>query len=1517
MKEMPAIDSTTEAEAATTLESEDKYEVKSAPVAGQPQTEDETKQGNASDDSLILVENVASEIEERNKDLKGSNAELRFSEETVEQQEETQTLRNVGEGIVVESTVTTITTYTRHYQKQFAESDKVDKVSEKKGVSVAEVLEKLDGSLAEEPKESAAMKGEDKNSTVDDQQELDVEPLTKEIEKDQQEGSELKESVSVLSDTTDDVDTEGTEIEQGKHEPEQGVEEDVAPDVDDEEIPPVVQRKSLRVRYKVVSKAVSTKGHKGGNATEPNVETEYSDINEKVVEQKKKHPLLDENIPIDSDKEQQDQTLEKINVDQECVPSAEEATGSITTVTEVCTEECKVVLQHAKPDTVSLLEDGADDVAQESPAVTADPVTEELQGSTDTVCEVSKLHQATVVLIDFKLAGPKFAENNTVETPAQEECPTLDKDQVILIASEEEQGLKPDVMVVVEEQDEGKMANSEEISTDVATEGDTDDKDCNAEDTADTEKSGDGEVSFVDTRLLRSGRKMVKVNKVIEESEKNDTGNFNAEDTSAVPVEEEDVCELLEADSTVADVKGNLSPTETDEESSQEQSQVSTKTLRGKTKSITVTPAHRTTRRQVHKRGESDKEEPMTKTITLRSKRNIYTGSPGQMRKQNQNKQVKVSNLPETENKSEIMGEAQHVNLESEEKIEQPDDRCDVASEGEAADETADIEKDKEQQEKACEEEQKETSNGEHSGEKTTTDEGIAVNDKAPSDAQTKEDKHQEIQDLMSAADPVVGPDNACTENLKKDEDQEVAGVDGQNTTEEQPEGLSETEANTPLEEGKVENAVRIDEENEHTPIIITRSLRSGTKTTSISPSSKFRRENLKEKVEPPTESFGGQNVASTVEEAPELEKNIKEGEIEAVAGVQIQAQADIAGSIHERCSGEDPSENMLPPLSDAQNINYALVDLKSTSHDTQDAEESSSETVLLTNDDKANKNDIVEKVDIPGPGSVVSDLDDQQCTSEITAELLQEDAVEEGGRECEAVRETEGNENEEQKRVVLPEEQCSSSVDSVPEEDTKVLVQQDEEGLVRVEITPVENLEVLRSGDSIVTTTEEGKAMEIDEDEGTAGEESAKDELTAGTRKRRRSATTTPPWKSKRVSRQSKKEEKEDSTSAEESQEEDPKAELEDIKEESGGEKTKESVENKAEVLKEDSSGIEEHQEQEKEVCEDRNTINEQTVETRAQRKRRSAAGATPQQASKRVCPELKEAPKITVESSEPEDKSIIAEAITEESPIVPLMAQEIQPVLPVTSEDEQKETSDGEHSGEETATDEGKAWNDKAPSGAQTKDDKQQGDEDVMSTTDPDVGPDSVCTEEESEVTEDQVPTRTSRSLRSKTKTSQAKPSHNPSKVEEQEEAQLKEDLAEAIQLDGVEEAKDVPLESLAGDDSEDQAEETVDQTGKTTADIAENPEENLESEEATSGSVEEDEDDDEWSLSEEEAIVIGSRVLRGRTVPSFVITPQSTPRLRRAKVQMSEENHTPVHKRKNAEPTSTSELKRRGRV
>ncbi|XP_023253499.1 trichohyalin-like [Seriola lalandi dorsalis] len=97
----------------------------------------------------------------------------------------------------------------------------------------------------------------------------------------------------------------------------------------------------------------------------------------------------------------------------------------------------------------------------------------------------------------------------------------------------------------------------------------------------------------------------------------------------------------------------------------------------------------------------------------------------------------------------------------------------------------------------------------------------------------------------------------------------------------------------------------------------------------------------------------------------------------------------------------------------------------------------------------------------------------------------------------------------------------------------------------------------------------------------------------------------------------------------------------------------------------------------------------------------------------------------------------------------------------------------------------------------------------------------------------------------------------------------------------------------------------------------------------EEAETAVLNQEDEDDEQDISEEEVepIVISKRVLRGRSVPSVIITPQAKPRRRRVKVQKAEESdkeksHESAQerrprKRKCTEVTPTRKSKRHSRV
>ncbi|XP_071337866.1 microtubule-associated protein futsch-like isoform X2 [Trachinotus anak] len=99
----------------------------------------------------------------------------------------------------------------------------------------------------------------------------------------------------------------------------------------------------------------------------------------------------------------------------------------------------------------------------------------------------------------------------------------------------------------------------------------------------------------------------------------------------------------------------------------------------------------------------------------------------------------------------------------------------------------------------------------------------------------------------------------------------------------------------------------------------------------------------------------------------------------------------------------------------------------------------------------------------------------------------------------------------------------------------------------------------------------------------------------------------------------------------------------------------------------------------------------------------------------------------------------------------------------------------------------------------------------------------------------------------------------------------------------------------------------------------------------EEVETEALSQEHEEDEQNISEEEVepIVIDKRVLRGRSVPSLIITPHSKPRRHSAKVRKSEESLSDeekspqsaqkrsVHKRKSTEVPPTRKAKRHSRV
>lgn len=683
------VDTNPKAEAATLLATQNKFDLTSAPMTEEPQVEDVATQNlnYTSHDSQIIVENVASEIEEAKEECqKEDTAVLVVSEEVLEVHKEAETLNEEGEVRVlrrrtVVSTPMTKRKYTRHNQKVYEELEK--EVAKKNDVSTTEVVEELAATAAEEPEETAAIKEDvvGMEELKEEKQQLEEEQLTNEVETEKREepGVEdtvLKGSSTELPDTAETDLTKENVVEKVTDESEtkqKGEEVYTSDHLSDEiERPPVVQRRGLRGRCKVTPKPESTKQSKRHHRQEEE-HTDEADVgaggsaSEEKADEKAMDTQMGEPHQVDQDKsvdEPEEISTEELTVVEEGrIPDAEEAAEDVTSSTEVSVEEHKEVREDGKPETVSVMEaqkeEEAEDVIQEPVTVTSTsgtvipdevldeaalPVAEEPQEK-DIGCEIPKLQQATVILVDLKTTGHHLSVKVAEEMPAEGECSTPEKEQVELIAPEEkdvfssfaeEQTSEPE-MLVLEEDDRGKQNNNTEKSADAATEAGTVEKQGLEEDTSNKEKKesanvdgGKGEAEeapFIETSVLRSGRKIVKAShqereednigevitkKKVDEAEigtGESEGEMEAMETDAVtiavPVEGKQfaVSQIradIEADiPVVEDVEDNLSPAEVDEEISleEEEAPVSTRAFlqeeekkeAGDSKSVEVT----------------------------------------------------------------------------------------------------------------------------------------------------------------------------------------------------------------------------------------------------------------------------------------------------------------------------------------------------------------------------------------------------------------------------------------------------------------------------------------------------------------------------------------------------------------------------------------------------------------------------------------------------------------------------------------------------------------------------------------------------------------------------------------------------------------------------------------------------------------------------------------------------------------------------------------------------------------
>lgn len=541
----------------TVLDSQDKFDVTSSSITEEPQAEDiaEENLNSTSHDSQIIVENVASASEEAKKDT----AVLVVSEEVSEVYKETVTLNEVGEVRVLRkrtivSTPTTKPKCTRHNQKELAE------VAEDNEVATVEVVQELVVTGVGEPEETASVK---ENAVameeLNEGQQVQEEKLTKETEMAKGEETEVEEMVlkegsseppdsAVMALTEENMVGKVTETSQ------KGEEADSSDRLSDDDMgePPVVQRRGLRGRCKVITQLESTKtqGHEVEHVDEDDLETGGAAGEEQ------------------GDKKAVDQQMENLTVVEEGrIPEADD----ITPPTEVSVEESQEVQE--EPETASateMQEEEAKDVIQEPVTATATSVPEEklleetaLAGTkemqeTDSCCETPKLHQATVILVDLKATGLHLSVRMAEQIPTEGECSAPEREELELMTPE--QTPEPE-MLLLDEEDAGKQENDTEKSADTATGVETSEKGALKEDslneenkesfTLDEEKVKAEEAPIIETRVLRSGRKAVRAR-----TQELEEGNVDKVNKKNVPE--------AQAQADAGEGGGEMEPMETD-----------------------------------------------------------------------------------------------------------------------------------------------------------------------------------------------------------------------------------------------------------------------------------------------------------------------------------------------------------------------------------------------------------------------------------------------------------------------------------------------------------------------------------------------------------------------------------------------------------------------------------------------------------------------------------------------------------------------------------------------------------------------------------------------------------------------------------------------------------------------------------------------------------------------------------------------------------------------------------------
>nr|XP_046242091.1 trichohyalin-like [Scatophagus argus] len=595
-----------------------------------------------------------------------------------EERETEETITKDGKRVLRRRTVITSPTPKRKYTHSKKIYEEIEKeVAEENEVSTTEIVEELAVTEGEELEEIASI-NEDvvgmEKLREGGKQQLEEGQLTNEEQTEKHEAPGMEDTVPKRSSTefsdtaetaVDKMVTDESEKEQKGEEVETSViqdKEDVSEDGIEE--PPVVQRRALRGRYKVTPKHKPTKHNKrhqkqGEESTdEADLEAGGSAIDIKADEcapekQMGDHQQVEQEDTFDKT-EKELSTKDLPVVEESKIQGAEEAAEDIPS-TEVNVEECKEVQEDKEAEAVSMMEANKepDTVALASEIIPdkvldeiSMPVAEEPQ-KTDISSEIPKLQEATVVLVDLKTTGHDLSLKETEER----ECTAPDEEQMeVPSCIAEEQTSVREILVLKEDNGE-KQDNSKEKFVDAAEEGDSvekegleDSSDKYKEESADGEKSEADETPFIETRVLRSGRKTVKasnqqqeedkIEEAITEKREAESGTVEVEgemEIMTIPLDEESaVLEIsadIDTDIAVADVtEENCSPAEVDKEMSleeeEEEAPIVTRALRSGTKTAATTPRHKTIRSgmQVDEQDteNSGEEQPTVTTRTLR-----------------------------------------------------------------------------------------------------------------------------------------------------------------------------------------------------------------------------------------------------------------------------------------------------------------------------------------------------------------------------------------------------------------------------------------------------------------------------------------------------------------------------------------------------------------------------------------------------------------------------------------------------------------------------------------------------------------------------------------------------------------------------------------------------------------------------------------------------------------------------------------------------------------------------------